>query len=322
MFLEFELNQQIIYDRLCEAKTSHLSSAQLPLAMNNETVESALLIHIQTVYEQTVQRQVFIASFALLVYTSLLHFGDEVQYIWKWEKKFSLPNILFALSKYPILLYEIILIVQTFVQTTANGDSLVYDIYDTSDPRDLWSVFPVRYREKHTNHMPMQVSTIPVCKLNESSKRTERMTSIVLNSTRNAVVFRLVRNVTLILSDLLAFTGVIYKTFKLWKLKKSAGLKSNCGEELTTSLLRHGTIRFSLFVNVSAGSSGNLSALLICELTIDLRRRNAERKNSGGFLSHQTSSTQTWSIASRLHEHIVTEFGDMNDLVDITSSPH
>ncbi|GJJ15832.1 hypothetical protein Clacol_010110 [Clathrus columnatus] len=40
---------------------------------------------------------------ALMVYASLLCFPDEVEYIWK--QKFSLPTMLYLLSRYPLILF-------------------------------------------------------------------------------------------------------------------------------------------------------------------------------------------------------------------------
>ncbi|GJJ06118.1 hypothetical protein Clacol_000307 [Clathrus columnatus] len=86
--------------------------------MNNQT-DSAISLYIETAYQQVAEERAFIASCALLVYGSVLHLGDEVQYIWQWKEKLSPPNILYVLAKYPLLAYQSLLVVQSFVDITS-----------------------------------------------------------------------------------------------------------------------------------------------------------------------------------------------------------
>ncbi|GJJ05904.1 hypothetical protein Clacol_000091 [Clathrus columnatus] len=78
--------------------------------MNNETEISAS-VYDQLIYSDVVAAQATVASLSLLLYGSLLHLSDEVEYIWK--RKFTLPTLLYLLSKYPTTLFLSIQIAQT-----------------------------------------------------------------------------------------------------------------------------------------------------------------------------------------------------------------
>ncbi|GJJ14478.1 hypothetical protein Clacol_008742 [Clathrus columnatus] len=136
----------------------------------------------------------------------------------------------------------------------------------------------------------------------------------------------LIRDIAIILSDMLAVIAVVYQVWGVWKLKRSAGLQST--EDLVTLLLRQGISRFflrrqeDLFVAAILGTLQNvLSSLLICEFTLDLRQRNAKRSvtNPSGLnlptISFQGNSVRT--VLTRLHGTIVAEMGEMIELVDI-----
>ncbi|GJJ15473.1 hypothetical protein Clacol_009751 [Clathrus columnatus] len=108
-----------------------------------------------------------------------------------------------------------------------------------------------------------------------------------------------------ILLDMLAFVMVIYQLWGLWKIKRSLALQNS--QELTTSLLEQGTLRFSL------------STLLMCEFTMDLRRRNTKDfdPNQSALtlptLSFQENPVQSIrSALGHLHESIIAEIGERN----------
>ncbi|GJJ06151.1 hypothetical protein Clacol_000340 [Clathrus columnatus] len=136
----------------------------------------------------------------------------------------------------------------------------------------------------------------------------------------------------------------------LWRLKRSLGLRS--GENLAIALFRQGIVRFSfrrqvhhsvlhhrlaeakvffepqsLVENSVTTFQNVLSTLLICEFTIDLRRRNTKTLTTGQSavtlptLSFQENPAQSQSIRrtvlGRLHESIMTEMGESDDPMDI-----
>ncbi|GJJ14480.1 hypothetical protein Clacol_008744 [Clathrus columnatus] len=83
-----------------------------------------------------------------------------------------------------------------------------------------------------------------------------------------------IRNISIILSDVLAFIGIIYQVWGIWRLKQGLSLKSN--EDLVSSLLRQDfrNVIFIATAAILAPLENVLSSLLICEFTLDLRRRN------------------------------------------------
>ncbi|GJJ06988.1 hypothetical protein Clacol_001186 [Clathrus columnatus] len=78
--------------------------------MDNETLTSQI---IDETYQITTQAYIIVASLALLAYASLLHFTDELEYIWK--SKFTLPTYLYFLSKYPVFLYFLLAVTLDFL---------------------------------------------------------------------------------------------------------------------------------------------------------------------------------------------------------------
>ncbi|GJJ13562.1 hypothetical protein Clacol_007817 [Clathrus columnatus] len=124
--------------------------------------------------------------------------------------------------------------------------------------------------------------------------------------------------VMIILLDLLAFIVVIRRVWGLWKLKRGLRLLSNSGD-LVTSLLEQGLLRFAF---------RRLSSLLICEFTLDLRRRNATKPifhqsamdlPTLSFRENPAQSVRT--VLGRLHESIVAEMGESNDVANGSSGP-
>ncbi|GJJ14469.1 hypothetical protein Clacol_008733 [Clathrus columnatus] len=95
-----------------------------------------------------------------------------------------------------------------------------------------------------------------------------------------------IRNGAIVISDVLAFIGQVHQAWGVWKLKKSVGLQSN--GDIATIILKQGILRvFDLDCECQAGQhrkrlrqlpkhfpSFRISLLLICEFTLDLRRRN------------------------------------------------
>ncbi|GJJ16072.1 hypothetical protein Clacol_010351 [Clathrus columnatus] len=113
-----------------------------------------------------------------------------------------------------------------------------------------------------------------------------------------------IHNIAVTLSDAIAFIVVIRQVWGLWKLKRDSSLQDNKG--LSESLIQQGVLRFSL------------SSLLLCEFTLDLRRRNSSDQSVSNIptTSIQFGQNPVQSIQSafgRLHEHIITEMGERND---------
>ncbi|GJJ06916.1 hypothetical protein Clacol_001112 [Clathrus columnatus] len=120
-------------------------------------------------------------------------------------------------------------------------------------------------------------------------------------------------NIGIVLSDFLAFAAVIHRLWGLWRLKQSLGLQSS--NDLVTSIIRQGLL--------------SLSSLLLCESTIDLRRRNAQKSapNQSDFdlASFQNDPVRSIGIIfARFHESIMTEIGEriqiQNNSVDVQNA--
>ncbi|GJJ10454.1 hypothetical protein Clacol_004680 [Clathrus columnatus] len=131
----------------------------------------------------------------------------------------------------------------------------------------------------------------------------------------------LAANVVVILSDVLAFLAVIRQVWGLWKEKRRLGLYT--GKDCVTLLLQQGVLRFSfvLFVTTAGADvdafQNVLSTILICEFTLDLRRRNTTRSLpnlSASELPDLNLTSQNNSVKSiqfvllgRLQERIIAD---------------
>ncbi|GJJ10280.1 hypothetical protein Clacol_004506 [Clathrus columnatus] len=116
----------------------------------------------------------------------------------------------------------------------------------------------------------------------------------------------LVSNVAGILTDVLAFLAIIYQLWGLWKEKRRLHLHTE--KDFVTLLLQQ--------------------VILICEFTLDLRRRHTMMRpppNQSALelpdlnpLSQNNSVVRPiQSVLDRLQERIIDDMGERNDLVGI-----
>ncbi|GJJ06907.1 hypothetical protein Clacol_001103 [Clathrus columnatus] len=147
-------------------------------------------------------------------------------------------------------------------------------------------------------------------------------------------LFSTIHNIAIVCADVLAFVAVIHQVWGLWKLKRSLGLESN--KDVATILLRQCILRFCFVLGISTTQllfafdvadtfnpiQNILSALLLCEFTLDLRRRNTTKSasNQTAFdlptISFQENPVESVRSVLGRHESIVTEMGERIDLVD------
>ncbi|GJJ10449.1 hypothetical protein Clacol_004675 [Clathrus columnatus] len=131
-----------------------------------------------------------------------------------------------------------------------------------------------------------------------------------------ALTLLLVQNVAAVLSDILAFLTVICQVWGLWK--ENRRLRLQAGKDFATLLLRQGILRFLL------------SAIFICEFTLDLRRRNTTARslpNPSALelelpdlnLSSQDNSVirSIQSVFSHLQERMIADMGERSNSVSI-----
>ncbi|GJJ10455.1 hypothetical protein Clacol_004681 [Clathrus columnatus] len=156
-----------------------------------------------------------------------------------------------------------------------------------------------------------------------------------------APILFLVENITIILSDVLAFLAVIHQVWGLWKEKRR--LRLQAGKDLVTLLLQQGILRFSfvLFITVTQvivqyiGSDiilfqNVLSTILICEFTLGLRRRNTTARSLPtqsalelpdlNLSSQDNPARSMQSVLGRFQKRIIAEMGERSDPVGIDAS--
>ncbi|GJJ10313.1 hypothetical protein Clacol_004539 [Clathrus columnatus] len=151
----------------------------------------------------------------------------------------------------------------------------------------------------------------------------------------------LVTNVAVILNDVLAFLAINHQVWGLWKEKRRLRLRT--GEDFVILLLQQGILRFCFvllisvtnliieYISLVAGSyvgvlQNVLSTILICEFTLDLRRRTTTRSlpNLSALelpdlnLSSQENPVRSiQSILGCFQQSILADMGERSDLVDI-----
>ncbi|GJJ11613.1 hypothetical protein Clacol_005848 [Clathrus columnatus] len=149
--------------------------------------------------------------------------------------------------------------------------------------------------------LPEAMSSITLCdKLGISAHATSVLSFIGVQGSLPTLL--LINNTTTVTLDALAFVAVIHRVWGLWKLGRSLDLEIS--NDLITTIFRQGLLR--------------LSTLLICESTIDLRRRNAQRSIHNQSAAVQNNPVRTITlIFERMHESIMTEMGERNHPVHI-----
>ncbi|GJJ16070.1 hypothetical protein Clacol_010349 [Clathrus columnatus] len=135
-----------------------------------------------------------------------------------------------------------------------------------------------------------------------------RPVTIALSATILAALFALSQHTTM-------YHIIIWG---LWKLKRSLGLRSN--KDFATLILQHAIF----LTDVGVAIQDMLSTLLVCEFTLDLRRRNQQNSvpnQSALHLPtisfHENPVQSIQSALGRLHESIVAEMGERNDQVNV-----
>ncbi|GJJ06005.1 hypothetical protein Clacol_000192 [Clathrus columnatus] len=97
-------------------------------------------------------------------------------------------------------------------------------------------------------------------------------------------------NIAIILSDVLAFIGIIYQVWGIWKSKRSVGLQSNHKKDLVTSLLQQALLR-----RKTKNSTPNLSDIHLPTMSLPSQDDPAQTQRS---------------ILERLHESLVAEMAE------------
>ncbi|GJJ06024.1 hypothetical protein Clacol_000211 [Clathrus columnatus] len=146
-------------------------------------------------------------------------------------------------------------------------------------------------------------------------------------------IFLIIHNGFVALSELLAFAGVFYQAWGIWRAKRRANLKSN--ETLVTTILRQVAMKYNAQLDSDfhpapvlpdgqhLGSSlHRLTSVIICEFTLDLRKRNEQKLAPNQSLSlafiPQDDPAQSGSstVLGRLHERILEEWGENNVAIE------
>ncbi|GJJ10127.1 hypothetical protein Clacol_004353 [Clathrus columnatus] len=119
----------------------------------------------------------------------------------------------------------------------------------------------------------------------------------------------LVVNLAALILDVLAFGAVIRQVWALWKEKRRLHLHTN--KDFVTLLFQQGILRFSLEDQISAPFK-TLSSLLICEFTMDLRRRNETK------LLPNRYALELPDLNQHNPDNIIADMGERNDQVGVT----
>ncbi|GJJ10429.1 hypothetical protein Clacol_004655 [Clathrus columnatus] len=148
-----------------------------------------------------------------------------------------------------------------------------------------------------------------------------------LHVTHNPYIFilLLVNNVAVIFTDVLVFLAVIHQVWGLLKEKRRLGLHTE--KDLVTLLLQQVTQVIISYILPITGAyvttfQNVLSTILICDFTLDLRRRNTTARSLPNhsalelpdlnllFRDNPVRSMQ--AVLGRLQESIIADMGERN----------
>ncbi|GJJ10474.1 hypothetical protein Clacol_004700 [Clathrus columnatus] len=132
----------------------------------------------------------------------------------------------------------------------------------------------------------------------------------------------LVQNIIAFIADILAFLGIIRHVGGLWKEKRRLGLQG--GKDFVTLLLQQDFSSEIVGVDVVV-LQNLLSTILICEFTLDLRRRNTRAILNQSALeipdfnlpSQVNPIRSIRSILGRFQERMIADMGERSDPVSI-----
>ncbi|GJJ10369.1 hypothetical protein Clacol_004595 [Clathrus columnatus] len=135
----------------------------------------------------------------------------------------------------------------------------------------------------------------------------------------------LVDNVAVILTDILAFLAVIRQVWGLWKERRRLSLHTLLLQQVAQLVISY----ISPVVGNGVVAFQNvLSVILICEFTLDLRRRNTTARSLPNqsdlelpdlnlSFQHTPEVISIQSVLGRLQESIIADMGERNDPVSM-----
>lgn len=285
---------------------------------------------IQEAHLDYVVSLVSMSMFALLVYTVVLSMPRGVTYVWLSPKPLSVPNLLYACTKYGILIS----------QGTFFWLSLVR--VGRSPCNDLNRVTSAAFIVGYTGIQGMLIlRAYALCQGNKVIVGPLALLFIggfilntyhiimsntcqsnnLSNQDAQSLLEVAVANICVIMTDFIVFCVCFWKVWGIWKMKRQTGIQNN--NDLVSIILKQSVSRVCLVILLSVtvvvlelipntkviaiDILGNLqhsfSAILLTEFTLDLRQRN-----SPGI----QSTNETISALG---------FRDMGRLSDETSTP-
>ncbi|GJJ14347.1 hypothetical protein Clacol_008611 [Clathrus columnatus] len=267
---------------------------------------------------------------AIIVYASLLHIPDEVEYIWK--QRITLPTILYAFSKYPLFFYFSLTLIDDLFPPAASSLSLCNDLALSGAVVGTFLVIGVqgddvglvslRAYSLCQGYLPMTIA-LSIAFLAAVVATIYGM-DLFLIIVSDAFVF----DVYVRTGDTTPLCGLTFPVGRTWLHR--GHLSSLESMEVKAELGFTNQSRPCYVAPPPRTSPGltpclsRLSSLLICEFTIGLRRWNKQTSalNQSALdlptLSFQANPVQTVrSIFGRLRESIMAEMGDRNDLIEL-----
>lgn len=146
-------------------------------------------------------------------------------------------------------------------------------------------------------------------------------------------MLKLAQAISGVVADLVVFIAVIVKLWGVWKLRRMTGLR-NEGPGIAMTLLSQGLLRFCfVLLMTSAGAvvvvvasdeileevsffQQSMSVVLICQFTLDLRRRNARQIDTVELPEITFNAQGVHSVLLYVHETCIAEFGERGLLQD------
>lgn len=266
---------------------------------NTTAATSAIAADItQEAYYSFVVFSILFSAITLAFYTTLITISREQEYM--WSRPFSFPTLLYIFTRYGNLIYQGFVLLIAFTPPGRSCDILAVfqQISFLSAYIGIQGLLATRaYSMCNGNkiissilafgllsYMGLQVYSLiafPGC-----SPGTSFQTNIL----------NLIIDIITVCIDSFLFSICMWKIWEIWRLKRSTGIQGS--NSLISVLLRQSILRFCfvitftitnvvlvwfknaippLFENCFALMQNDLSAILVADLTLDLRHFNSAR---------------------------------------------
>lgn len=273
--------------------------------------------------------------FALLVYTAILNLGQEIEYM--WLGKFSLPALLYFFARYASL-------IQLGLDL---GYNLTFSSDSQTTCEVILDLESFCYTLSYIGTQGLLVArAYSLCRGNKILAGMLGaaffaglglfLTYLILLKpcgaedfimTVQSLVLTFAQSIINVFTDLLVSVICVWQVWGTWKLRREVGIRTP--NDLVSIILKQSIIRLCFVIILSAAATifsliarddnastilvdiqNGLSVILVCDFTLDLRRRNVAVVEANGMT---LPTLHFQSILQHVHQSLLVEMGTPED---------